>query len=181
MRLEISEHAAAGLNDTQIATVVGCSVWTVRKWRRRSQKLGRIGSLSRMGRPATGPVSTFPNEVKEVILHLRKLHPGWGPNTLLAALKMDADFRDQPLPSRARIARLLKQAGLTRRDPPHHDLIQPRRVPLSTPHQEWQMDAASNHAGGRGGQGQSDHDCRCGQSSEGRKLSQSGNDQSGFA
>ena len=141
MRLEISEHAAAGLNDTQIASVVGCSVWTVRKWRRRWQKLGRVGSTSRMGRPATGPVSTFPNEVKEVILHLRKLHPGWGPNTLLTALKMDADFRDQPLPSRARIATLLKEAGLTRRYQPHHDLIQPPPVPLSTPHQEWQMDA----------------------------------------
>jgi hypothetical protein len=35
-RLEISEYAAAGLNDTQIATTVGCSVWTVRKWRRRA-------------------------------------------------------------------------------------------------------------------------------------------------
>ena len=35
-RLEISERAAAGLNDTQIATAVGCSIWTVRKWRRRS-------------------------------------------------------------------------------------------------------------------------------------------------
>ncbi len=34
-RLEIGEHAAAGLNDPQIASVVGCSVWTVRKWRRR--------------------------------------------------------------------------------------------------------------------------------------------------
>src|SRR6266700_775118 len=141
IRLEISEHAAAGLNDTQIATVVGCSVWTVRKWRRRWQKLGRVGSTSRMGRPATGPVSSFPNEVKEVILRLRKLHPGWGPNTLLTALKMEAGFRGQPLPSRARIATLLKEAGLTRRYQPHHDLIQPPRVPLNTPHQEWQMDA----------------------------------------
>jgi hypothetical protein len=44
-----------GLNDTQIATVVGCSIWTVRKWRRRSLKLGRVGFTSQMGRPATGP------------------------------------------------------------------------------------------------------------------------------
>ncbi|HET8851606.1 MAG TPA: helix-turn-helix domain-containing protein, partial [Ktedonobacteraceae bacterium] len=70
------------LNDTQIATVVGCSVWTVRKWRRRSIQQGRVGLTSQMGRPATGPVSTFPNELKEAILHLRRLHPGWGPNTL---------------------------------------------------------------------------------------------------
>ena len=112
-RLEMSEHAAAGLNDTQIATVVGCSVWTVRKWRRRSLKLGRVGFTSQMGRPATGPLSTFPKELKETILHLRTLHPGWGPTTLLVALKTDAAFADQVLPSRAQIARLLKQAGLS--------------------------------------------------------------------
>src|SRR5260370_3899424 len=94
-----------------------------------------------MGRPGTGPVSTFPHEVKEAILQLRKLHPGWGPVTLLAELKMDDCWRDQPLPSRARIATLLKQAGLTRRYLPHNDLLQPPRVSLSTPHQEWQMDA----------------------------------------
>ncbi len=81
-RLEISEHATAELNDTHIAEAVGCSVWTVRKWRRRSLKLGRSGLASQMGRPATGPVSTFPNELHEAILHLRQLHPGWGPNTL---------------------------------------------------------------------------------------------------
>ena len=85
-RLEISEHAAAGLNDTQIATVVGCSVWTVRKWRRRSLKLGRVGFTSQMGRPATGPLSTFPKELKETILHLRTLHPGWGPLTSIGLL-----------------------------------------------------------------------------------------------
>lgn len=141
MRLEMSEHATAGLSDTQIATALGCSVWTVSKWRRRSRKLGRVGLVSYMGRPATGPVSTFPNQLKEAILHLRKLHPDWGPNTLLAELKTDTAFRGQLLPSRAQIARLLKQAGLTRRYQPHQDLIQPPRTETSTPYQEWQMDA----------------------------------------
>jgi transposase len=140
-RLEISEYAAAGLNDTQIATAIGCSVWTVRKWRRRAHKLGSVGLAKPMGRPATGPMSTFSHDVREAILHLRKLHPGWGPNTLLAALQTNTSWRDQRLPSRAHIARLLKQAGLTRRYQPHHDLIQPPRVPLTDPHQEWQMDA----------------------------------------
>lgn len=140
-RLEITEYATAGLNDTHIAAVVGCSVWTVRKWRRRSLKLGRVGLRSQIGRPATGPVSTFPHALQEAILHLRKLHPGWGPATLLAALQTDAYWRDQPLPSRARIATLLKQAGLTRRYQPHHDLLQQPRTQLTNPHQEWQMDA----------------------------------------
>ena len=39
-RLEISEYTMAGLNDTHIADVVGCSVWTVRKWRRRALQPG---------------------------------------------------------------------------------------------------------------------------------------------
>src|SRR5258706_499211 len=86
-RLEISEYAATGLNDTQIATVVGCSVWTVRKWRRRAKQQGPVGLAKQMGRPVTGPMSTFPHDLREAILHLRKLHPGWGPRTLLAALK----------------------------------------------------------------------------------------------
>jgi len=62
-RLEISEHTAAGWNDTQIATTVGCSVWTVRKWRRRALHQGRISLTSQMGRPATGPMSTFPSQI----------------------------------------------------------------------------------------------------------------------
>ena len=97
-RLEISEYAAKGLHDTHIAAVVGCSSWTVRKWRRRSLKRGRVGLASQMGRPATGPMSTFPQELQEALLHLRKLHPGWGPATLLVALKMDVTWGDQPLP-----------------------------------------------------------------------------------
>jgi transposase InsO family protein len=140
-RLEISEYAAAGLNDTRIAERVGCSIWTVRKWRRRSMHQGPVGFKSHMGRPTTGPLSTFPKELQETILHLRKLHPGWGSNTLLAELKRDVYWGNQPLPSRARIATLLKQAGLTRRYQPHHDLLQPPRTSPSTPHQEWQMDA----------------------------------------
>jgi len=135
------EQAANGSNDTQIATALGCSVWTVRKWRRRALEQGRVGLVSHMGRPATGPVSTFPSELKEAILHLRQLHPGWGPATLLVAFKTDPSWRDQPLPGRAQIARLLKQAGLTRRYQPHHNLLQPPRTSPSTPHQEWQMDA----------------------------------------
>ena len=71
IRLEMSEHNTAGLNNTQIATALRCSVWTVRKWRRRSRKLGRVGLVSHMGRPATGPVSTFPTKLHLWLLALR--------------------------------------------------------------------------------------------------------------
>ena len=95
-----------------------------------------------MGRPARGPGSTFPSEVTERLLHLRKLHPGWGPDTLLTALKLDPGTASRPLKSRAQLTRLLKHAGLTRRDLPHHDLMQPAQSVLDS--------SASGMAGGCG-------------------------------
>ncbi len=52
-RLDISERAAAGQSDPAIATALGCSVWTVRKWRRHAQHQGRSGLISQMGRPSS--------------------------------------------------------------------------------------------------------------------------------
>ena len=54
-RLDITERAAAGQSDPEIATGLDCSLWTVRKWRRIGQQYGRKGLTSQMGRPATGP------------------------------------------------------------------------------------------------------------------------------
>lgn len=51
-RLEIGERAAAGQSDPEIAAGLGCSVWTVRKWRRRGQHQGRIGLNSHIPRVA---------------------------------------------------------------------------------------------------------------------------------
>src|SRR6516225_1340225 len=75
-RLDISERAAAGQSDPEIAMALGCSVWTVRKWRRRRKHQGRIGLSSQMGRPATGVLSTAPQGMHDSILHLRRTHPG---------------------------------------------------------------------------------------------------------
>src|SRR5215471_8258053 len=113
-RLDITERAAAGQSDPEIAAALGCSVWTVRKWCRHGQQQGRTGLNSKMGRPSTGPLSTFPARMRETILHLRRTHPGWGPTTLLAELRVDPRWKDQPLPSRSRIAALLKAEKLTR-------------------------------------------------------------------
>lgn len=54
-RLLISELAEGGHTDPEIAAYRSCSVWTVRKWRRRWLHQGRVGLSSCMGRPATGP------------------------------------------------------------------------------------------------------------------------------
>ncbi len=139
-RLQIAEQAA-GQTDAQLARTIGCSVWTVRKWRRRYRQAGRAGLTSPQGRPARGPLGTLPPELPAAIRQLRQAHPGWGPDTLLVALRTDPRWADQPLPSRARLAAFLKQAGLTRRYQRHADLPQPPRQVPHAAHQEWQVDA----------------------------------------
>ncbi len=142
-RLEISERAAAGQSDPEIAAALGCSVWTVRKWRRRGQHQGRIGLGSHMGRPTSGPLSTLPTGMRDAILHLRRTHPGWGPDTLLAELRVDRRWADHPLPSLSRIVALLKAAKLTRRYQKQSELPSPAIQPQGAPHDKWELDAAS--------------------------------------
>jgi transposase InsO family protein len=150
-RLDITERAAAGQADPEIAAALGCSVWTVRKWRRRGQHQGRIGLNSQMGRPTTGPLSTLPTGMRDAILHLRRTHPGWGPTTLLAELRVDLRWTDHPLPSRSRIAALLNAEKLTRRYQKHSDLPTPPIQPEGAPHDEWELDAqGSMHVAGVG-------------------------------
>jgi transposase InsO family protein len=150
-RLDISERAAAGQSDPEIAAALGCSVWTVRKWRRRSQHQGRAGLSSQMGRPTCGPLRTLPMGMREAIVQMRRMHPGWGPTTLLAELQVDPRWTDQPLPSRSRIAALLSAEKLTRRYQKHSDLPTPLIQPDGTPHDEWELDAqGSMHVAGVG-------------------------------
>jgi hypothetical protein len=59
-RVTILERATAGETDSMIAAALGCSIWTVRKWRRRGQHLGRPGLTPALGRPTKAPLSTIP-------------------------------------------------------------------------------------------------------------------------
>jgi Homeodomain-like domain-containing protein len=142
-RLEITERAAAGQSDPEIAATLGCSVWTVRKWRRRGQHQGRIGLSSQMGRPTTGLLSTFHTGMRDAIVQMRRMHPGWGPTTLLAELRVNPSWAERPLPSRSRIAALLKAEKLTRDYQRHSDLPSPPVQPQGAPHDVWELDAAS--------------------------------------
>jgi transposase InsO family protein len=94
-----------------------------------------------MGRPPTGPMSTFPSALRDAIVQMRRAHPGWGPDTLLAELRVDEHWQDTPLPSRSRIAALLKATKLTRRYQRHSDLPEPKPLPEGRPHDEWELDA----------------------------------------
>ncbi len=140
-RIEIGERWEAGQTDREIAEATGCSVWVVRKWRRKYQQEGRLGLASRMGRPATGALGQFPKRVRKVIDEMRKANPGWGPDTIRAEWKKNPVCEGLPLPSRSRIAAFLKQAGHTRPYERHTELPQPKEKEVERVHEEWEMDA----------------------------------------
>ena len=140
-RLQIVSLAEAGWSDPQIAEQTGWSVHTVRTWRRRGQRQGRAGLASHMGRPATGPLSSYPRIIGNTIRTLREAHPGWGANTLRVELERDPHLAGQTLPSASSIERFLSAEGLSRSYEKHNDLPEPDRHPAQKPHEVWEMDA----------------------------------------
>ena len=140
-RLEIGERWQAGQRDREIAQAVQRPLATIRKWRRRYQREGREGLVSKMGRPATGALGHFAGEIADEVLHLREAHAGWGPLTIRTEMRKDVRFDGLRLPSRPRIAAYLKQKEKVRKYERHQDLPQAATAPLSRPHQEWEVDA----------------------------------------
>ena len=140
-RVAILDHATAGQLDSEIAATLHCSVWTVRKWRRIGQRQGRAGLAPPIGRPPTGPLGSIVPALRDAILQLRRSHPGWGADTILAELRTNPVSAEHPLPSRARVAAFFKHAKLTRRYNRHTELPEPAPAPVGTPHDEWELDA----------------------------------------
>ena len=139
-RITIAERAATGQTDREIASEVGRSRWTVRKWRRKAQKEGLAGLTPRRGRPPTGTLGTFPPELRLALHRMRQEHPGWGPITLRLELE-EQGFTDSHLPSRSRIAAFLHQEGLTHPYQRRSSLPQPCPTPARRVHEEWAVDA----------------------------------------
>jgi transposase len=143
-RLHIVQCSEDGLSDRLIANKIDRSVQTVRKWRRRGQRLGR-GALAskKMGGPQKGALCSFPQDIRERLLEWRKAHPGWGPKTLLAELQASSSTWEA-LPSRSSIGRFLKEEGLTRSYEKHSPLPTSPAQSATSPHQLWEMDAKGN-------------------------------------
>jgi len=140
-RVRISELVAAGQDDQTIATQVGWSQWTVRKWRRRHRDQGRAGLQTKLGRPKKGAMSTYPVEMSRALLRWRRQHPGWGAKTLRTELQIDERFKGSRLPSLRSINRLLEEHDLLRPQEHHSPLPQPERDEPEAAHQEWEIDA----------------------------------------
>jgi transposase len=140
-RIEIGERWEAGQTDPEITAAIGRPVWTVRKWRRKYQREGRWGLVSRMGRPPVGALGQFSLEMRDAVREMREKHPGWGPLTIRTELEDDRRFAGMRLPSRSRIAAFLKQEGLTRKYERHSELPQPQAAEPERAHEEWEVDA----------------------------------------
>ena len=140
-RVAIAERVKAGQSSVEIATALERPLATVRKWRQRYRQKGRAGLASQMGRPAGGALATSTVEMKDALLELRELHPGWGAVTLRLEMAKDKRFAGQRIPSRARIAAYLKEKKRVRPYERHQDLPEPKTEVAQRPHQEWEMDA----------------------------------------
>jgi len=140
-RMEMVERSATGASDAEVAEAMGWSQWTVRKWRRKGHSQGRSGLASRLGRPASGALSSFDPLIATTVRALRAAQPGWGPMTLKVELGKEQHLAQLRLPSRARIAAFLREEGLTRPYAYHTELEQPAAQTVTDPHEEWELDA----------------------------------------
>lgn len=140
-RVEIAELVTSGERDPEIARYMCYSISTVRKWRRRFQRMGHAGLTSIIGRPKTGPLGHFPAEIAKEVLSMRQEHPGWGPLTILVELRKDNRFAGLTLPCRSRIAAYLKQKGKVKHYERHQKMPEPAPKVVTRAHQEWELDA----------------------------------------
>jgi hypothetical protein len=140
-RIEIMERAERKENDMEIATAMKLSRPVVRKWRRKARDKGRAGLITSMGRPKSGPLGHFSQELRTAIKEWRNGHPGWGAGTLRVELARDARFSNLPIPSCPRIAAFLRSEHLTRSYERHTALSNPPSQKASECHEEWELDA----------------------------------------
>ena len=117
------------------------SVWTVRKWRRKYERAGRTGLVSKIGRPASGGLGQCPHELRDSIREMREEHPGWRAQTILTELRSPSYCAGLKLPSRSRIAAFLRQEGYTQAYKKHSEFPQPPLTQVHKAHEEWEMDA----------------------------------------
>jgi len=87
-------------------------------------------------------LSTYPVALRQAALALKRQHPHWGPASVRLALQQQQAWTDQPLPSVARFAALFK-AACPEAVQAHGHSPYPEHAPLpvTQPHQRWQMDA----------------------------------------
>jgi transposase InsO family protein len=132
----VLEVLESGSTVSDVARRYGVGRQTVHRWLRRYGEQGVSGLADQSKHPDTCP-HQMPPKVEARILELRRIHPGWGPRTILNGLIRDGI---EPVPSRSAIYRALVR----------HKLISPtqrkraasdyKRWERNRPMELWQMD-----------------------------------------
>ena len=138
-RREMMLLADEGHTYVAIATQVGVSFWTARKWIRQAKRGGLETLASCHGRPATGPLSSFEALVRYVVLRLKCQHPSWGAAYVVKKLGERPSLQGKKLPSATTIWRYWRSFG--DRLFPKRTSPQSEATPSDIPHGVWQMDA----------------------------------------
>jgi transposase InsO family protein len=130
---------AAGATYRCLARELHCASETVRKHARRQRDHQVVRAR---GRPAHGILSTYPRELVERAVAVKRAHPHWGPANVRLELSRSAGVAVADLPSPARLSALFKARCPEAVQPHHHQHYPERPVPHAEyAHQRWQMDA----------------------------------------
>ena len=129
----------------EIAHTTGWRYETVRKICRRYRREGPSAlQPAPLGRPRTGPLSTFDPKVRFAVLKHTRQHPGWGPDIVRAELAQRAWAPQVKLPSASSIGTYFSQFGarlVTKRPHTRLSAAEPREPANRVVHGCWQLDA----------------------------------------
>jgi transposase-like protein len=134
----IHDRKKEGATLAEIACELDCAWGTARKWWR-YQRDGK--SPRPRGRPHAGILSTYPAEIRETAVVIKRAHPHWGPANVKVEMKRQMGLSDGELPSDSRLSALF-QAECPEAVQPRKRRQYPERPPpeVTHPHQRWQMD-----------------------------------------
>lgn len=138
-RQVMARLAGQGESYPAVAEQSGVSFWTARKWIRRARRGGLAALVTTLGRPASGPLSTFDPLVRYVALRLKRQHRTWGAAYVVKKLGERPSLRGQRLPSPTEVWRYWRSFGdrlLSKRHP-----AQLQRPLVGVAHGVWQLDA----------------------------------------
>jgi hypothetical protein len=143
-RQQIVALKKAGQSRQAVADATGWSVETVRKvWRNFRRAEDRALTVAKVGRPATGPLSTFDSLVRYVALRRKLERPHAGPDVILADMAVRPSLRGLRLPSSSSLGAYFSTFG--------ERLVTPRRhwqlpeqssqlSPATAAHECWLLD-----------------------------------------
>ena len=132
----VLEVVNQGATVTDVAVRFGVTRQTVHRWLRRYAAKGLAGLADGSERPVSCP-HQMPAVVEARIVELRRLHPGWGPRTLLFRLEAE---RVVPLPGRSSVYRCLVRHGLIEPEARRRKKADYKRWERSRSMELWQMD-----------------------------------------